>query len=53
MNEIEISAAEADALEREDANTRKGIDAFLARTGAKSAEALVMLDPPVSDVDAD
>lgn len=53
MDIIYLEGAEAEAAHREMAAQRERLDAFLKRTGAKSAEAVVLSDPPVSDVDAD
>lgn len=53
MKEIEVGPEEAAAIEARLDATEKRIKDFMQRHRVKSAEALVLTDPPVSDVDAD
>lgn len=53
MKEIEVGQAEAAALDAQLDAAEKEIKAFMERHRVKSGEALVLTDPPVSDVDAD
>lgn len=53
MDIIIATEEERHAIEARRAAFEKELEAFMQRTGATSAEAIVMSDPPVSDVDAD
>lgn len=53
MDVIELEGEEAAAAERMIDIAARNAAAFMRSMGVKSGEALVMTDPPVSDVDAD
>lgn len=48
-----LSQEESDAARQREQEEDRALRAYLNRTGAKSAEALVMGAVPTSDVDAD
>lgn len=53
MEVVYLEGAEAAAAERMIDIAAKNAAAFMRAMGVKSGEALVMTNPPVSDVDAD